>query len=102
MESPMFSIVPLLVVVSFASESQSVGPKPYSVGVSKVDVTPSYPVRLHGFGFRKTESEGVKQHLFAKALAIGDEQPFVLITVDNLGVPRWMTEQVAKQLAKYG
>src|SRR5438552_14542884 len=28
----------------------------YAVGVAKVDVTPSYPVRLSGFGFRRTES----------------------------------------------
>jgi hypothetical protein len=44
-----------------------------SVGVAAVDITPNYPVRLSGFGFRKTESEGVTQHIFAKALAIGDE-----------------------------
>ena len=40
------------------------------VGVAKVDVTPDYPVRLPGYAGRKTESEGVLQHLWAKALAI--------------------------------
>ena len=77
-------------------------PQVYSVGVSKVDVTPSYPVRLHGFGFRRTESEGVKQRIWVKALAIGDKDPFVLVTADNLGVPRRMTESVAAKLAPNG
>ena len=37
-----------------------------------VDITPSYPIRLSGYAARKTESEGVEQRLWAKALAIGD------------------------------
>ena len=39
------------------------------VGVAAVDITPDYPVRLSGFGFRRTESEGVTQRIWAKALA---------------------------------
>jgi hypothetical protein len=72
------------------------------VGVARVDITPSYPVRMTGYGNRKTESEGVEQRLWAKAIAIGsDEQgPAVLITVDNLGVPASMGEDVLARLAK--
>src|SRR5262249_55232365 len=55
----------------------------YPVGVAAVDVTPSYPIRLHGFGFRRAESEGVRQHVFAKALAVGDgKDAVVVITTD--------------------
>src|SRR5437588_10352104 len=43
----------------------------YPVGVSRVDITPRYPVRLSGFGFRRTESEGVRQRIWASALAVG-------------------------------
>src|SRR5881394_3979682 len=52
-----------------------------SVGVAKVDITPDYPVRLSGFGFRRTESEGVTQRIWAKALALNNEggEPAVLI-----------------------
>ncbi len=73
---------------------------PWSVGVAKIDVTPSYPVRLSGFGFRRTESEGVTQKIWAKALAIeADRQsPAVLITVDNLGIPTYMVDEVARRL----
>src|SRR5262249_46339482 len=74
----------------------------YSVGVASVDITPSYPVRLSGFGFRRTESDGVTQQIWAKALAIGDEEPAVLIAVDNLGVPANIVEALAKRLKKAG
>src|SRR5438067_5343099 len=72
----------------------------YSVGVAKVDITPAYPVRLSGFGFRRTESEGVTQRLWAKALVIDDGEPAVLLTVDNLGVPAYLVQEVAARLAR--
>src|SRR5438309_11777727 len=75
-------------------------PEKYAVGVSKIDITPNYPVRLSGFGFRRTESEGVTQKIWAKALAIGAEDPVVLITTDNLGIPYAMTQEVARRLEK--
>ena len=62
-------------------------------------------MRLSGFGFRRAESEGVTQKIWAKALAIDDGQdgPAVLVTVDNLGVPWPMVQTVAKRLhAKTG
>jgi putative membrane-bound dehydrogenase-like protein len=74
----------------------------YQVGVAAVDITPSYPIRLSGFGFRRTESEGATQPIWAKALAIsaGNERPAVLITVDNLGVPADVVAEVAARLQK--
>jgi putative membrane-bound dehydrogenase-like protein len=74
----------------------------YAVGVARADITPSYSVRLSGFGFRRTESEGVTQKIWAKALAIGDSNPAVLITVDNLGVPAALVDDLARRLAAKG
>src|SRR5262249_6002254 len=74
------------------------------VGVAEVDITPDYPIRLTGYGNRKTESEGVEQRLQARALAIGagltgaGTGPVVLVTVDNCGVPAHVTEAVAERL----
>src|SRR2546429_7183866 len=72
------------------------------VGVAKIDVTPQYPIRLTGYAVRKTESEGVAQHLWAKALAIGSdgERPAILITVDNCGVPANVRDEVVARLKK--
>ena len=70
------------------------------VGIAKVDITPQYPIRLTGYAARKTESDGVAQHLYARVLAIGSdkEKPAVLITVDNCGVPGTIREEVAARL----
>ena len=83
---------------------------PVAVGTAVVDVTPSYPIRLMGYGSRKTESEGVASPLKVRAIAIGegtddnpDTGPAVLITVDNCGVGAFMTDEVARRLgAKAG
>lgn len=72
-----------------------------SVGAAKIDITPSYPIRLTGYGNRMRESEGVEEPIWAKAIAIGADEgdgPAVLITVENCGVPEGLVSQVAKVL----
>ena len=73
----------------------------HRVGVAVVDVTPDYPVRLSGFGFRRAESEGVTQPIYAKAIALADDArgPAVIVCVDNLAIPWSMTQEVARRLA---
>jgi putative membrane-bound dehydrogenase-like protein len=77
-------------------------PQVYQVGVAKIDITPIYPIRLSGFGFRRTESEGVTQRIWAKALAIedGSREPVLLIAVDNCGVPAYLVDELARRLEK--
>ena len=83
---------------------------PVAVGTAVVDVTPSYPIRLMGYGNRKTESEGVTSPLKVRAIAIGEGTgaspgtgPAVLIAVDNCVVGAFITDEVARRLqAKAG
>lgn len=77
-------------------------PAAVPVGVAQVDITPDYPVRLNGYGDRKTESQGVENRIKAKALAIGDDVSgvSVLLAVDNCGVPARLTEDVAGRLKR--
>src|SRR2546430_5522670 len=72
------------------------------VGAARIDITPDYPTRLTGYAVRKTESEGVEQRLWAKALAIGGdaEGPAILLTVDNCGVCANLIDEVAARLKK--
>jgi putative membrane-bound dehydrogenase-like protein len=88
--------------LSNAHSAESIAATTYQVGTAAVNITPPYPVRLSGFGFRRAESEGVTQAIWAKALAVGDdrEEPAVLITVDNLGVPEELVSAVAARLQK--
>ncbi|HTL58247.1 MAG TPA: neutral/alkaline non-lysosomal ceramidase N-terminal domain-containing protein, partial [Candidatus Limnocylindrales bacterium] len=86
-----------------ATEAYGVNQAPLrAVGVAKIDITPSYPIRLTGYASRKTESEGVAQKLYAKALAFGSdaERPAILVTVDNCGVPAAIRDEVAQRLRK--
>ena len=58
---------------TFAATAASPASDTQPVGVAAVDITPDYPVRLSGFGFRRTESEGVTQRIWAKAIAFGGD-----------------------------
>ena len=77
-------------------------PTYYSVGAASVDITPDYPVRLCGYGVRQNESQGVDQHLFAQALAIGTDKegPALVLTVDNIIVPAYMRDDLVARLAR--
>ena len=70
------------------------------VGVAEVDITPDYPIRLSGYGSRRTESDGIIQRIWAKALAIGSDtdEPVVLVTVENCGLPDELTEEVSRRV----
>lgn len=68
------------------------------VGVATVDITPEKPIRLSGYGSRTAPSEGVEQKLFAKALCFQNKS--ILLTVDTIGVPAWVTKRVHDELSK--
>jgi hypothetical protein len=72
----------------------------YSIGVGKADITPEYPIRLNGFGFRRDESQGITQRISAKALAIRyrDEAPVLLLAIDSLGVRSTLVDEVVHRL----
>ena len=93
----LFLALALLPLSGFAKDEPLL-----SIGVAKVDITPEYPVRLHGYGARRTNSTGVAQHLFAKAIAFGTDRqgPSILFTVDNLAVSGAITDEVAARLKK--
>ncbi len=69
-----------------------------------MDITPDYPVRLSGYGSRKTEHEKVAQRLHASALALQwkEDAPAIIVTVDNGGVPAAVRAEVLKRLAAAG
>jgi hypothetical protein len=92
----------LLLAALSSSDSRAAGEVFYQVGAARIDITPDYAVRLSGYGGRRNESEGVDQHLFAKALAIGSDKDGValLLTVDNLAVPEYIREELLRRLAR--
>src|SRR5438045_612513 len=73
-----------------------------SIGAAKADITPEFPIRLNGYAARKTESEGVEEHLYARALAIGvsAREASILITLDATGITAQMADGVAARVEK--
>lgn len=55
---------------------------------------------MTGYGGRTTESEGVEQRLWARAVALGDDRAgaYVLVTADLCGVPAELCDEVGRRL----
>ncbi|MBU6398915.1 MAG: neutral/alkaline non-lysosomal ceramidase N-terminal domain-containing protein, partial [Verrucomicrobia bacterium] len=89
-------LLPILAVAAHGAETR------YPIGAARIDITPAYPIRLNGYVVRKTESQGIQQRLWAKALAIGGDRdgPAILITVDNCGLPASVVDEVAARLTR--
>ena len=74
-----------------------------AVGIARMEITPDEPIRLTGYPNRaKVPAEGVEQALWAKAIAIGEERPAVLITTDLIGVPGELVDALAARLRSAG
>ncbi|WP_165247847.1 neutral/alkaline non-lysosomal ceramidase N-terminal domain-containing protein [Paludisphaera soli] len=73
-----------------------------AVGVAKVDVTPTHPTLLAGYGHRVGEHKAVDAPLSARALAIGDADPVVLVAVENCGVPATVVAEVRRLAGEKG
>lgn len=72
------------------------------VGAARVDVTPTVPVVLAGYGGRTKEYEGIDTKLWARAMVIGDAKPVVIVALDNCGVPQSATDRLAERLQQHG
>ena len=101
-----FAAAPILcalaiVCVFQAASAAAPNPAVYKVGLAKVDITPDGPIRLSGFYSRQTESVGVREHIYARAMAMrnADGKPAVLITVDTIGIPAAIRNEIAHRLA---
>ena len=71
----------------------------WRAGAAKTDITPREPIWMAGYGARTHPSEGVRQPLFVKALALEDQTgaKSVIVTSDLLGFPRVVAEPIARE-----
>ncbi len=72
-------------------------PATWKAGAASVVVTPEKNLFMAGYAARKKPAEGKVQDLFAKALALEDEQGgrAVIVTMDLIGVPQAVRRSVA-------
>src|SRR5574340_1302922 len=71
----------------------------WKAGVAKADITPREPIWMAGFASRTKPSEGVRQKLWVKALALEDNagRTSVIVTADIVGWTKDMAENVASR-----
>jgi hypothetical protein len=69
-------------------------------GAARVDITPEGPIWMSGYASRNHPSTGVRQHLFARALAVDDGAGarFAIVSTDLVGLPPGVAEQVATRV----
>ncbi|MGH9661788.1 MAG: neutral/alkaline non-lysosomal ceramidase N-terminal domain-containing protein, partial [Bryobacteraceae bacterium] len=74
----------------------------WQAGIARAVITPRESIWLAGYGDRNKPSEGIRQDLQAKALALrdGTGAVSVLVTADLLGFTGAMSEAVAERVRK--
>ena len=74
----------------------------FRAGLARVNITPDGPIWLSGYASRNKASEGVYQELFAKALALEDSKGYrvVIVSIDLIGIPRALADEVAARVQK--
>lgn len=92
--------IPLfLLLVVLSGQSPSLAADLVPVGVARVDISPERAVPLIN-ELTPELSRGITQPLFARAFAIGEDPPVVLVGFDGIGVPGPLSEEVATRLAE--
>ena len=99
----LFLIIDLVFPVT--CECQNIDSNEWQAGVSSIDITPSMPMWMAGYGSRTKPGNEVAHPLHAKALALkdGSGKVALIITLDILGVPANLRKMVEEHVSeKYG
>lgn len=77
-------------------------PANWKAGAATARITPQKLLWMAGYAARKKPAEGKVQDLFAKALALEDEQGnrLVFVTLDLIGVPQPLRHRIAERATK--
>ena len=97
----------LLTAVVFGESSAVVGqdsaePPLWKAGTASAKITPERPLRMAGYARRTEPAAGTEQDLFAKCIAVEDQQGnrVVIITLDLIGVFAELRSAVVAQLTQ--
>ena len=96
-----FASLALLFAGSLAGPHYLAAEPTWKAGVARVDITPYGSIWMAGYGARTEPSKGVRQPLYAKALAIEDQtgSVSVIVTADLIGFRKEPAEKIAERAA---
>jgi hypothetical protein len=100
MSNKCIALCLLLLLYSFENVAKE--SVPIEIGVSRVEITPEYPVRLTGYGLRTNVFDSVEQKLWAKSLVLGQKgkPTMVWITLDLVGFPAFFADALFARLVQ--
>ncbi|QDV20779.1 Neutral/alkaline non-lysosomal ceramidase [Gimesia panareensis] len=89
-----------LSTLAAAGESDSQKNLEWKAGAASAKITPAKPLKMAGYAGRKEPAEGTEQDLYAKALAVEDQQGnrVVFLTLDLIGVIDRLRSDVTSQI----
>lgn len=96
------AIVAIAMALSFTAAAAEAG---WKAGAARVAITPGEPIWMAGFASRTKPSAGVRQDLYAKALALedGTGKASVIVTLDLVAIEREMADTIAARCReRYG
>jgi hypothetical protein len=87
-----------VLALSASAHAQTV----WKAGLAKVSITPAAPIWMAGYAARNKPSEGVRQQIYVKALALQDQsgKTIVLVTSDLVGFRRELADVIAERCEK--
>jgi hypothetical protein len=93
-----------IVAVGFSStlcfqEAFGQGQSAWKAGVASIAITPSENIWMAGYASRNKPANGKETDLFAKALALQDDQgrQLVMVTSDLIGIPRELRQNLVER-----
>lgn len=92
-------ILPTSVFLFFCLLAPAFG-QTWKAGIAKTIITPESSMWMAGYAARKAPSQGKIHELWAKALALEDANGLrsVLVTLDLVGLPKQISDQIRDQL----
>jgi hypothetical protein len=92
----------VMVWLCVASEAWGAEPAVWQAGLASVKITPTEPVLMAGYANRTKPSQGVSSDLYAKALALQDEQGTraVMVTADLINFRGDQAERICAAAMK--
>lgn len=72
----------------------------WKCGIAKVEITPNQSMWMGGYASRKVPSKGVRQNIWAKAIALEDAegQMGVMVSMDLVNIPKSISDRIRDKL----
>lgn len=92
----------IIVILSIPGFAQSQENFTWKAGIARTNITPDHPIWMGGYASRDRPSEGTRQDIWIKAVALEDheEEKGVLISMDLINMPKGPSDRIRDRIKK--